>query len=103
MASFLGIPITTQDEIDELERRGDVVLYRMIRVAEAHPTAGSAALRARRFEVTCENKTCRELCWFDPASFEPVKHLKVIRLCGQCTMARAQQEKAKMDAADDHD
>jgi hypothetical protein len=94
MASFLGIPVVTQEEIDELERKGEIVVYRMIRVADAHPTAGSSALRARRFQVTCENKHCRELCWFDPASFEPVKHLKVIRLCGQCTLNRAREEAA---------
>lgn len=78
---MFGVPIrfADSDELRNLDPGNS--LYVMVRIADADPTAGSAALQARRRRTLCDE--CKAACWLDPEAVRDVNP-QVRRVCLQC-------------------
>lgn len=88
---FLGVPIITEEQINAARESQDESVYMVIRIVD-DPTAGSADLKRRRLRTPCEG--CREICWLDPKSFDPLRGMNLTLLCMQCVDAKAKQEES---------
>jgi hypothetical protein len=86
--TFLGMKVQIVDD-EDMRNAEEGTVYVMTRVADMDPRHGSPALRARRTKTLCDS--CREVCWLDPKSFDPLPaHVK--RLCAQCMIAKVKEE-----------
>jgi len=93
--TFLGIPIITQEDIDREVESQEPGVYTVIRCADSAPGSGSAALRARRIRTLCEG--CREVCWLDPKSYDPLAGMNLTILCMQCVAVKIQKQRDDLD------
>lgn len=90
--TFLGIPVVTEQDIEDELTRDRPQIYAVQRVLDTARSGPSPELRSRRTRTPCEG--CGEICWLDPKGYVQVAILHPQILCNRCIVARLKSDKA---------
>jgi heterodisulfide reductase subunit A-like polyferredoxin len=98
--NFLGhmVNVVDDEEIERAQESGEKSVYVVTRIVDSDPANFSRQLRARSTRTPCEG--CREICWFDPVSYQQVAILMPDIVCTRCMITRVKAERAAVSPSD---